>query len=465
MEKENNNNALQTLNVKQLDEILRELEIQGRSKFRRKQDKIDRILREATTINEYLIRYKKQPIRTKPIEKTNDIKKLSERQKKSRTKDRAKLSKERNKIRKEIEKLESNKEEVLGKIKGLKKGAHSGFKGKRIRKLNKEAKDMVAKIEQLTKRLKEIESNPKFLESIEISQKSQENKKVRKKLEEINRKIREVKGKSKRNLIRKREVLKLQLIDASPKLIDGAFGGNYSKYRIEGIEGMEVPTFLSKIRASIGNVLRKETSQRAIRCQTTTWIRFEKGDDYVNKAFNSRMTPVYMLSEMDTIVQEMVNHMEKQVDNPKLRDSKFDRILHTDINIHRLNLTRGSSYIPLPDWLAKKKAIINPKNLDNKCFKWAVIAGLKWEEIGTNPERISKLRKYENEFDCSEITYPVSIKNISKFETRNEIGVNILAINGRTIYICKKGGDYEQKVNLMIEEDRKKHYVAIKWLE
>ena len=105
MEKENNNNALQTLNVKQLDEILRELEVQGRSKFRRKQDKIDRILREVTTINEYLIRYKKQPIRTKPIEKTNNIKKLSERQKKSRTKDRAKLNKERNKIRKKSKNL------------------------------------------------------------------------------------------------------------------------------------------------------------------------------------------------------------------------------------------------------------------------------------------------------------------------------------------------------------------------
>ena len=81
MEKENNN-ALQTLNVKQLDEILRELEVQGRSKFRRKQDKIDRILKEVSevaTINEYLIRYKKQQIRTKPIEKTHDIKKLSER--------------------------------------------------------------------------------------------------------------------------------------------------------------------------------------------------------------------------------------------------------------------------------------------------------------------------------------------------------------------------------------------------
>ena len=52
-----------------------------------------------------------------------------------------------------------------------------------------------------------------------------------------------------------------------------------------------------------------------------------------------------------------------------------------DIDFHRLNLTTGSSYIPLPDWLAKKKAIINPKNSDMECFKWAVIAAMRWEEI------------------------------------------------------------------------------------
>ena len=128
---------------------------------------------------------------------------------------------------------------------------------------------------------------------------------------------------------------------------------------------------------------------------------------------------------------------------------------------------RCSSYIKLPDWLAKKKAILNPKNLDEKCFKWAVIAGLKWEEIDCHPERVSKLRKYENEFDWSGITYPVSTRCISKFEIRNRIGVNLLALNGKTLYICRKGGDYERKVNLIILEEvdkQKKYYVAIKSL-
>ena len=140
--------------------------------------------------------------------------------------------------------------------------------------------------------------------------------------------------------------------------------------------------------------------------------------------------------------------------------------MYTDISIHRLNLTRGSSYIPLPDWLTKKKAILNPKNLDEKCFKWSVIAGLKWEEIDRDHQCVSKLRRYENEFDWSGMSYPASTIDISKFELRNRIGVNVLALNGRTPYICRKGADYERTVNLMILEDgEKKHYVAIKSLE
>ena len=160
--------------------------------------------------------------------------------------------------------------------------------------------------------------------------------------------------------------------------------------------------------------------------------------------------------------------MTQQVENPAVRDSKFvfDRIMYMDIRMYRLNLTRGSSYIPLPDWLAKKKAILNPKNLDEKCFKWAVIAALKWGEIDSYSERISKLRHYENEFDWSGMKYPVSDKDISKFETTNRIGVNVLALNGRIPYICRKGADYDRVVNLMIIEDKeKKHYVAIKSLE
>ena len=47
-----------------------------------------------------------------------------------------------------------------------------------------------------------------------------------------------------------------------------------------------------------------------------------------------------------------------------------------------------------------------------ECFKWAVIAAMKWEEIGNHPERISKLKRYEGEFDWSGLEFPVSFRDI-----------------------------------------------------
>ena len=177
---------------------------------------------------------------------------------------------------------------------------------------------------------------------------------------------------------------------------------------------------------------------RAVRSQATTWIKFVRDEvEQVSLAFNSRMMTVYSLNDKNEIVTAMIEHMAQQIENPALRNSKFvfDRVLHMDIDFHRLNLMRGSSYVPLPDWLTKKKAIINPKNSDMECFKWAVIAAMKWEEIDRDHQRVSKLKRYEGEFDWNGLEFPVSLRDINKFERNNEIGVNILAVENKKIYI------------------------------
>ena len=179
---------------------------------------------------------------------------------------------------------------------------------------------------------------------------------------------------------------------------------------------MDLPTFFSKTRDFILKLLRRESTRRAVHSQTTTWIRFIKDQvEHVDLAFNSRMTPVYNLNDIGEVVGSMIEHMSQQIENPALRDSKFvfDRVMQMEISMHKLDLTRGSSYIPLPAWLSKKKAIINPKNLDMKCFKWAVIAALKWEEIDRDHQRVSKLRRYDN-FDWDGINFPVSACDIKR---------------------------------------------------
>ena len=68
-------------------------------------------------------------------------------------------------------------------------------------------------------------------------------------------------------------------------------------------------------------------------------------------------------NDLDQIVDEMIAHMKTQIENPVLLNSRFrfDEVLFLVVSFHRLNLTRGSSYLPLPDWVARKKVIINPK--------------------------------------------------------------------------------------------------------
>ena len=159
---------------------------------------------------------------------------------------------------------------------------------------------------------------------------------------------------------------------------------------------MDLDTFFSRLRRFLIDLLKKESRTGAVRTQTTTWIRFRKDGELVELAFNSRMVNVYNLSNLGEIVNEMIAHMKQQIESPALLNSGFvfDEVLHMDVDFHRLNLMRRSSYLPLPEWLARKKAIINPLSEDQECFKWAVIAASRWEDIDRNPQRISKLKAF-----------------------------------------------------------------------
>ena len=233
------------------------------------------------------------------------------------------------------------------------------------------------------------------------------------------------------------------LLNWGPIQLEGAFGGAYRCYRIDEIPGMDTDMFFTRVRRFLIDLLMKESHTGAVHSQATTWISFTKDGEMLELAFNSRMLNVYNLSDMNEIVNAMVTHMAQQIENPALSDSKFvfDEVVHMDVDFHRLNLTRGSSYLPLPDWVAKRKAIINPKNSDLEWFKWKKISAMRWEEIDRDHQRITKLKRFEADFDWTGVGFPVSFRSIKRFESRNQISVNMLAVEDKQIYICRKGGD------------------------
>ena len=79
---------------------------------------------------------------------------------------------------------------------------------------------------------------------------------------------------------------------------------------------------------------------------------------------------------IDTLFKQWKHQIKKEADLPMIVWG------YLNYYFQRIDIRRGGSYITSPDWIANKKATINPKNeKDDECFKWALIAGLNYNKI------------------------------------------------------------------------------------
>ena len=143
----------------------------------------------------------------------------------------------------------------------------------------------------------------------------------------------------------------------------------------------------------------------------------------------------------------------------------FKEVIQLEIHTTEYNPTKGSSYIPLPEWIKNKKAIVNIKNKDDKCFLWCILRYLYPRE--RDEERIKDLEKYEFSLNTKGITFPMNINNINKFEKLNLSlpGINVFSVDDKkTIYPLRESKrDCKNTIDLFLyEEDGVSHYTLIK---
>ena len=72
----------------------------------------------------------------------------------------------------------------------------------------------------------------------------------------------------------------------------------------------------------------------------------------------------------------------------------------------------GHSYFPLPEYLHAKKAIVNVKNQDNQCLKWALLSALHPAE--RDADRVSKYAPYAQELDFTGVEFPATLADVAK---------------------------------------------------
>ena len=90
----------------------------------------------------------------------------------------------------------------------------------------------------------------------------------------------------------------------------------------------------------------------------------------------------------DSFLQRFQKGLEESM---KGSEFVFDGVNSLYYKLHKISLKRGESYTDSPEWLKNKKATINPKTKDDKCFKYALTVSLNLEQIGKDPQIIKKL--------------------------------------------------------------------------
>ena len=231
----------------------------------------------------------------------------------------------------------------------------------------------------------------------------------------------------------------------TPILEASAFKNYTNQYVMYNTKANYEPIeFLAYAKPAILNIFKSNQNIKTmlyLHClmqniQSTTPVEF---------AFHSKdLKLVLEGTDISELYNEMADEIEEEiqkVENAEGSGYTFVKVIKLVLHVTRWEPLYGSSYIPLDPYLANKKAIINMKNEDDKCFMWCVLRALYPKD--KNAERIDKdLKSKQDIINMKGICYPVSLNGIKRFEDLNpNISISVLGYNK------EEGGVYPLEIS------------------
>ena len=245
------------------------------------------------------------------------------------------------------------------------------------------------------------------------------------------------------------------------------------KYIIKGEPGITPLQFFENKKTIIKNFLR---NYRNIKVKFVLVCMMEKveGDQKLrfevrDKAYFHSDTCINLKStDIKDLLRKIIRNITEKINIYQQNGSGgyFKEVIQLEIHTVEFNPLKGSSYIPLPDWIMRKKAIVSIRNKDSKCFLWSILRYLHPRE--KNESRLKDLEQYEHEIKLPKgFTFPVKIRDITKFETINPDlpGINVFSVtHDNKFYPLRMAlRDPQKSIDLFLyEENGKYHYSLIK---
>ena len=168
------------------------------------------------------------------------------------------------------------------------------------------------------------------------------------------------------------------------------------------------------------------------------------------------------------LYRQMIDTIEQKIQLMEAVESRW--VFHSVIKLEMYTVVhkplKGGSYIKLPKEIATKKAVVNMKNTkDDQCFLWCVLRALN--PVERDKERIDgKLKSKIDTVNMGDIRYPVSLKDVSKFEKLNpDVAVSVYTYDENysvgPLRISEHVDRPYQIKLLLISDENKTHYCLI----
>ncbi|KAJ4430672.1 hypothetical protein ANN_19263 [Periplaneta americana] len=181
--------------------------------------------------------------------------------------------------------------------------------------------------------------------------------------------------------------------------------------------------------------------------------------------FKSKNDVLYQYSDVREFVNKQKEKILKEFEECSMKGSGlfYVKLHKLELRVNKCTpLMGGSAYIELPHRYKNSKCLLNIANSDIYCFKYCILSKFLHKEKNV-------ISSYENRSDLEFkydwcIDFPVGIKDIAKFEKRNDISINVFALDENDdvfpLRMCEKELPDHRDL-LYISNENTSHYCCI----
>ena len=253
--------------------------------------------------------------------------------------------------------------------------------------------------------------------------------------------------------------------------VESAFIGRISTGAVINVGHVDPRRFLEGARRTvISRVTDAITEHKSVSVNTNLNAEFMLGENIDMKSFGTRNRVLFETSSVrEWYSKHVVAPTLVAIEEFQDRDSGWTlrAVLNILLNINKHNPLRAGCYIPLPHAVVLKKAVVNVKSGDNACFLWAVVASL--HPAATHGDRCTSYPHYATVLRTDDITLPVTLDQLAKFERFNDVSVNVYTWSDGSCAPLRLTEDKrERHANLLLVQDPKDskryHFACIRSL-